>query len=305
MESPNSDQKIYEALAGIGSGLKPIRQIGRGSIGSVYVCEDGEGNRFAVKLMEISPMMDTLVLEWIIKAALATRSLAEDVNVVKVFNAGKTEHFYFIIMELINGGTLEDIVGNDNISLDEKLTLALKISEILQAIHNKGIVHKDLKPSNLLIDNNNQPYLTDFYLFPPEIAKKFSSMPHGTPYYMSPEQTSGKLVTALTDMYSFGVLLYELLTGEMPYADSPKNMVEMISAVNSGAIIPPSKRNKLIIPKLEAVILKLLAKDPKERYQNMHTVTEDIKACINNQPISFQYQTSLKDKILRWFKSSK
>lgn len=302
MNAQIQNEKIHEALEEISTGLQLIREVGRGSVGTVYVCEDSAGKRLAIKLMDISPMMDPLVFEGIINAALATRSLAEDVNVVKVIHAGKTKHFYYIVMEMINGGTLEDVVDDTNISFEEKLKIAVKIAKILQAIHARGIVHKDLKPSNLLVDFKNEPYLTDFYLFPPQVAKKFSSMPHGTPYYMSPEQTSGKLVTALTDMYSFGVLLYELLTGEMPYANNPKNISDMIKLVNEGEIVRPSKRNSHIDGKLEAVIYKLMNKDPKERYQNMQIVSDDLQACLNNQQISIKYKTSLKARILRFFK---
>jgi len=301
MGSQNENQKIIEALASLGSGFKLIRLVGRGSIGSVYECATSSGEYVAIKLMEITPMMDPLVFEGIIKVALETRSIAENVNVVKVINAGKTDRFYFIVMEMINGGTLEKIVGNNSISFEEKLRIAIEIAKILQAIHAKGIVHKDLKPSNLLIDENNTPFLTDFYLFPPQVAKKFSSMPHGTPYYMSPEQTSGHLVAALTDVYSFGVLFYELLTGVMPYVDTPKNIADTITVVQEGQIIRPSKKNKKINKKLEAVMLKLLERDPKQRYQKMKTVADDIIACLNKQDISIPYKTSLIGKLLRFF----
>jgi eukaryotic-like serine/threonine-protein kinase len=302
MTPKNGNQKIIEALKKIGAGLQLIRLLGRGSVGTVYECETSSGNHVAIKLMEITPMMDSLVFEGIIKAALATRSLSENVNVVKVIHAGKIDDFYFIIMDMINGGTLEKVVENKNIKFENKLHIAFQIAEIIQAIHAKGIVHKDLKPSNLLIDENNTPFLNDFYLFPPEVAQKFSSMPHGTPYYMSPEQTSGHLVTALTDVYSFGILLYELLTGAMPYLDTPKNITDMITVVNEGKIIRPSKQNKKIDNKLEAVMLKLIEKDPKQRYQNMKTVASDLKACLNKQDISIPYKTSIIDDFLRFFR---
>lgn len=295
-------EKIAAALKEIDPGLKLIRLVGRGSVGSVYECSDSSGTHIAVKLMEISPMIDPPVFAGIIQAAQATRSMAENVNVVQVFSAGKTEKFYYIIMEMINGGTLETMVNDTTIPLTNKLIIAEKIAEILAAIHSKGIVHKDLKPSNVLIDAQHTPFLNDFYLFHSQSGRNLKAMPHGTPYYMSPEQTKGQIVTVLTDFYSFGVLLYELFTGTMPYKEKPTNIPDMINVVNDGTIIPPAKKNRKINSKLEAVILKLLQKDPKERYQKMSVVAADLKACREGTPISIPYNNSLLSRFFGMFR---
>jgi len=293
-----NSQKVTDAIKEINENLHLLNTIGQGSIGTVYECMNNTGHSIAVKLMEITPMIDSIVFTRIIQAALDTRPLADKVNVVKVFSAGKTENFYFICMEMIHGSTLETLVNNQHVKLDEKLKIAAEIAKILAAIHSKGIVHKDLKPSNILLDQNNTPFLNDFYLFSSTKGQILKSIPHGTPYYMSPEQTNGQLVSCLTDVYSFGVLFYELLTGAMPYANAPKNISDMIKTVHEGNIIPPSKINKHIAPQVEAIILKLLEKDPQMRYQNMGAVEADIKAYI----IEKSCKKSFISKILHLFR---
>lgn len=295
-------ERIGKALKKIDEGYELIRLVGRGSVGSVYECRDASGKHIAVKLMDITPMIDPPVFASIIQAAQATRSLADNVNVVQVLSAGKTDNFYYICMEMINGGTLETIVNDSGIPLQKKMAIAVKIAEVLAEIHSKGIVHKDLKPSNILLDSDNTPFLNDFYLFHSQSGQNFKSMPHGTPYYMSPEQTGGQMVTVLTDVYSFGVLFYELLTGTMPYAESPQNIPEMINTVNEGKIVRPSQKNSGIDRKLETVMLKLLEREPKLRYQKMETVAADIQACIDGRPISIPYSSSFISKILGLFR---
>ena len=296
-----NNEEIIEALNSIGKGYQLIRLLGHGSVGSVYECKDSAEKHVAIKLMKINPMMDQHIFEEIIQAALATRYLSEKVNVVRVLAGGKIEDFYFILMEMINGETLETIVKDVNIPLHSKIKIAIKIADILAIIHSKGIVHKDLKPSNVLLDENNIPYLNDFYLHA-KSNKNVSFMPHGTPYYMSPEQANGQMVTALTDIYSFGVLFYELLTDSMPYEKSPHNIADMIAIVNEGKIIRPSLKNRKIERKLEAVMLKLLEKDTQKRYQTMVTVVVDIQACLSKKKLSFPYKNSIFDKFLHLFR---
>lgn len=299
----NKEKNILNTIKEINPEYQLLRLVGEGSIGSVYECKDADNKKIAVKLMAITPMIDPRVFEGIIKVAKATNSLAKKVNVVKVISAGKTKNFYYICMDMIEGSTLEEIVNDSNIPLEKKVKIAKEVAEILAAIHAKSIVHQDLKPSNILIDKNGTPFLNDFYLFHTQRHQKFSAMPQGTPFYMSPEQTGGQRVTALTDFYSFGVLLYEMLTGSIPYEKRPKNISDMIGIVNEGKIIPPSQKNNAISPILEAIILKLLERDPKMRYQKMETLAKDLQAYLDGKPISIttHVKKSIFDKFLNYF----
>ncbi|MBN1864035.1 MAG: serine/threonine protein kinase [Victivallales bacterium] len=295
---------VAALLSGIEGGLELVRTIGKGSLGTVYECADKNGTPLAVKLMQGSPMIEPDTFENIITAALKTRSISETTRVVKVISAGKIENFYYILMELFKGGTLEAVLAKNNLSIKDKVRIGAEIAKTLADIHSKGIVHNDLKPSNVLLDKDNVPYLNDFYLFVSRPSKPFSGMPQGTPYYMSPEQASGQIPAVTNDSYSFGVLLYELLTNSMPYREHPRNITEMIHVVTEGKIVRPSKKNSAINAKIEAIILKLLSRDLETRYRDMNVVASDLLASISGKQISIPYRKSMLSKVFTFFGSN-
>ena len=284
------NRKIVEILAKIGDGFKLSRIIGAGTVGTVCECRRSNGGVVAVKLMELTPMGTTAVFEEIIKAALATKPLNDEARVVRVFDAGKLPpSTYYIIMEMMEGGTLEDHTANVELSLEKKLGLAAKIADSIYAIHSKGIIHGDLKPSNILLSKDCEPFLNDFYLYSLS-SRPTPYMSIGTPFYMSPEQATGALITPKTDIYSFGVLLYEFVLGEMPYAVETDSIGGLIEEIRSGTIIEPSKKTNGISAKLEAVMLKLLEREPELRYTNMTIAAADIRACLDDSRISIPYK---------------
>jgi len=205
----------------------------------------------------------------------------------------------------MEGGTLEKVVEDPEVSLDRKLQISSEIAHTLSEIHKRGIVHGDLKPANVLMSPENKPYLNDFYLFPSRGAGTMPSMPLGTPYYMSPEQAKGSLITTASDVYSFGIMVYELLTRKMPYIIQPDNIQGMVQEITKGNIRPPSEANPEIDNKLEAVIMKLMEKNPAKRYSQMNAVAEDITACRNNKPISIPFKLSFWEKLTSIFSSEK
>ena len=294
-------EKISAILANIKDGYQLVRFIGQGSVGTVYECCDADNRSVAVKLMESSPMMDRSIFECIIQSALTTEKFSEEIDIVKVFDAGRCDNFYYIIMEMMPGGTLETVVADSAMPISEKLEFAAKIAETISEIHRHGIVHGDLKPENILLSAENIPYLNDFYLNPVRDDGLMPSMPIGTPYYMSPEQAKGAMLTPESDTYSFGVLLYELLTGRLPYLELHDNIQVMIKEITESPVYPLHKANKKSGSKIEAVTDKLLEKKPKNRYQNMAIVSDDIKACIENRPISIPYEKSFLQKIFSYF----
>lgn len=290
-----------EILKGIEEGYDFVKLLGQGSVGTVYECKNHEGKHVAVKLMEANPMMDNSVFENIVIAAIATQKIPETVNVVRVLSAGQEGPVYFIVMEMMEGGTLEGVVEDQSISFNRKLQISGEMAHILSEIHKRGIVHGDLKPANVLMSSQNKPYLNDFYLFPNRGAGTMPSMPLGTPYYMSPEQAKGTLITTASDVYSFGIMVYELLTGEMPYILEPDNIQGMVQEIMDGNLNLPSKANSQIDNKLEAVILKLLEKKPSNRYHQMNVVAKDLFACLNKKPISIPYNLTFFEKITSLF----
>ncbi len=262
---PLSDIDI--ALLSIGEGYERIAEIGRGSVGVVYSCRRAgseEAPGVAVKLMSPSPIMDIGVFDGIIDAALATRPLADKAAVVPVIEAGKNRDgkFYYITMKLMDG-TMASLIGDERSSFQEKCDFAAKIAAALDVVHSNGVVHGDLKPPNVLLEGG-APFLNDFYLAPWRLGVAAPST-RGTPYYMSPEQASGRPVTPASDLYSLGVLLYQLFTGEMPYRKNPENLSEMIDAVREDTPPPPSSRNTGVDCDLDEVVMRLLEKNPADR----------------------------------------
>lgn len=286
--------KILERLASIEKGFELVRVIGQGTVGTVCECHDSEGRTVAVKLMELTPMGTPAVFEGIIKAALATKPLADEANVVRVFSTGKVPPTtYYIVMEMMAGGTLENYTARIQLSLKHKLDMAAKIADSLYAIHFKGLIHGDLKPSNILLSAEGEPYLNDFYLYSHDTsAMPTPYMSIGTPFYMSPEQASGALVTPKTDIYSFGVMLYEFVTEKMPYASGMDSIGSLIEEITNGEIVPPSKKTRGLSPKCDAVMIKLLEKDPDLRYRDMALVAADIRGCRDDSDISVTYKKS-------------
>ena len=298
-------EKILNLMKNLEEGYTVVRILGKGSIGTVYECRNSSSKSFAVKIMETTPMMDPSVFDGIVDAAEATSKLSRDIKVVHVFSAGKIEQHYYIIMEMMHGGTLEKFIGNPDISFEEKLRIASQTAETIYDIHSRGILHGDLKPENILMSLDSVPYLNDFYLYPARAnSNVMPNMPLGTPFYMSPEQAKGASVTPQSDIYSFGVLTYELLTGRMPYTTKPDNIRELIKKITAGEIVPPEKVEKSINSKLSAVMLKLLAKTPEKRYRNMREAADDIKACIENRPVSVEYKHTLLEKITLIFQKN-
>jgi serine/threonine protein kinase len=294
-----------EVLKEIEDGYSFVKLLGQGSVGTVYECKNHQGKHIAVKLMETNPMMDSEVFESIVVAALATQKIPESVNVVKVLSAGRKGPIYYIVMEMMEGGTLEQVVESESISFERKLQISGEIAHTLSEIHKRGIVHGDLKPENVLMSAKNRPYLNDFYLFPSRGASSMPSMPLGTPYYMSPEQAKGTLITTASDVYSFGIMIYELLTGKMPYLLEPDNIQGMVQEIIKGNLNPPSNSNPKVDNKLEAVILKLLEKNSSNRYHQMNIVAEDLFACLNKKTISIPYKLTLREQISSFFSKKK
>lgn len=282
--SPNIDTILRSA----GKGYESVEEIGQGSVGVVYACRPAGSKGapdVAVKLMSPSPMMDIDLFDGVIDAALATRPLADKVAVVPVLEAGKTQDgHYYIAMKLMDG-TMERFIGDGPLTFAGKCAFAAEIATALDGIHSNGVVHGDLKPPNVLLADA-RPFLNDFYLAPRRLGGRVAST-RGTPYYMSPEQATGRPVTPASDIYSLGVLLYELFTGEMPYRRTAENLSEMIGIVTEGDIIPPSSRKQTVNRGLDEIIMGLLGKEPDDRpsraslaasaFAEIATMTEDVE----------------------------
>lgn len=280
--------------------------LGHGARGVVYQAVDAEGNQVALKVMTELPNMIPAEMQRFLREANASKKLRRHPHIITVYDTGKHGTDRYICMELVpKGWNLKRLMHAETVSLDRALELAVGIADALAFAHDEGVFHRDLKPSNVLINEFGDPLLADFGLAKTldcdELTLTGEFM--GTPRYMSPEQVSrgNKHVGAASDQYSFGVLLYELLTGSFPYpVDAGMGFLEVAETIRDTPPLPPRRLNKEIGTDLEAIVLRLLEKDPKHRYRTMHAVTRDLKAYLQGDRVSARRRT-WGERLDRWF----
>ena len=245
-----------------------IGRIGSGGMADVYEAEDTQlGRRIALKLLYRRFAEDPDFVERFRREASSAAALNHP-NVVQVFDRGEWDGTYYIAMELLEGRNLKDIVREYG-ALEPAVAvdIVLQILRAARFAHRRGVVHRDIKPHNVIVDAEGRAKVTDF-----GIARAGSSdmtetgLIMGTAQYLSPEQAQGHPVDARSDLYSIGVVLYELLTGAVPF--DAESTVSIALKQVSEEPVPPRVRNPAVPPALEAVCLRALRKDPYERYQD-------------------------------------
>src|SRR5829696_911121 len=243
-----------------------LRRIGSGGMADVYCAEDIQlGREVALKLLYRRFAEDAEFVERFRREASSAAGLQHP-NVVQVFDRGEWDGTYYIAMEYLAGRNLKQVV-RDHGSLDPALAadIVLQILKAARFAHRRGVVHRDIKPHNVIVDDDGRAKVTDFGIAragASDMTETGSIM--GTAQYLSPEQAQGHPVDARSDLYSIGVLLYELLTGVVPFdADSP---VTIALKQVSEEPLPPSQLNPAISPQLEDVVIRALQKDPAYRY---------------------------------------
>jgi serine/threonine-protein kinase len=256
-----------------------VRRIGSGGMADVYCAEDKHlGREVALKVLHRRFAQDAEFVERFRREASAAAGLQHP-HVVGVYDRGEHEGTYYIAMEYLRGRTLKDVVANEA-PIDQLRAIALG-TQILQAAafaHRNGVVHRDFKPHNVIVDGQGNAKVTDFGIAragASEMTETGSIM--GTAQYLSPEQAQGQEVTARSDVYSIGIMLYELLTGRLPFngdsavAIALKHMSEPPPAMGQDGL--------RIEPNLEAVVLGALAKDPDARWQTADDFAGALEAC--------------------------
>ncbi len=245
-----------------------VRKLGSGGMADVYMAEDQQlGRRVALKVLHRRFAEDEQFVERFRREASSAAGLSHP-NLVAIFDRGEWDGTYYISMELVEGRTLKEIVREKGPAPPEAaVDLTLQILRAARYAHKHGVVHRDIKPHNVLIDQDGRVRVTDFGIAragTSDITETGSVM--GTAQYLSPEQAQGRPVDERADLYAIGIVLYELLTGQVPFdADSPVTVaLKQVSEMP----VPPAELVPAIPPAIDAVVLHALEKDPDRRWQN-------------------------------------
>ncbi len=253
-----------------------LGKIGTGGMADVYKAKDHKLNRFvAVKVLKPEFREDTTFIRKFRSEAQAAAGLTHP-NIVNVFDVGDDEGVYYIVMELIEGITLKEYISKKGrLSIKEATSIAIQVSMGLEAAHSHGVVHRDVKPQNIIISTDGKVKVTDFGIARAASSNTISSNVMGSVHYSSPEQVRGGYSDEKSDIYSLGITLYEMVTGRVPF-DGDTTVAIAIKHLQE-EMVPPSIYSEDLPYSLEQIIFKCTQKSVGRRYERMEEVIADLK----------------------------
>ena len=286
----------------LGDRYEIIEEVGVGGMAKVYKALDTVLNRYvAVKVLKNEYMEDQDFLRKFAMEAQSAASLTH-ANIVSVFDVGSSyvdgRKYNYIVMEYVDGKTLKDIIDEKQIlPIEDIVNYGVQIASALECAHKNGIIHRDIKPHNMLIDKSNNLKATDFGIarISSSATLTYTSTVLGTVHYISPEQAKGKFIDEKSDIYSLGVVLYQMATGEVPF-DAP-NAVGIALKHIQDPLVPPINLRHDLPQGLNDIIVKAMAKDPNDRFKSATELKEMLK---NYQSYSSDlYQKTTKNPIIK------
>jgi serine/threonine-protein kinase len=280
---------------------KIVDRLGKGSVGEVYLAHDPRIDRkVALKVLHKEHLASKEIIKRFVKEAKAIGRLSHP-NIVNVYDVGKDHGTIYIAMEFLEGNPLNKVIQSKKLDITSIVEIGRQVAAALDYAHQKGIVHRDIKPSNLMVTDTNQVKLTDFGIAHFEDAsitlQTCTGDILGTPAYMPPEQVAGQDVDGRSDLYSLGVILYELIVGRRPFVEN--TLTALFKAITQHNLIPPEKVNPSIPSDLSDIVLKSMDKNPNRRYQSGAELISALSTHLPGEKIDFK-PLGGKQKIMRF-----
>jgi tetratricopeptide (TPR) repeat protein len=286
---PNPAVNLDSLVPGttLGGRYEILKMLGEGGMGAVYKARDVEVDRVvALKVIRPEYANRPEILARFRQELVLARQITHK-NVIRIFDLGQAEGIRYITMEYVEGQDLYSLLGSAQLPLERRVQIAREICKALEAAHEQGVVHRDLKPQNIMVDNNGRVLVMDFGIARSmeDVGLTHTGALVGTPAFMSPEQAKGEKIDTRTDLFSFGVIFYEMLTGKPPY-ESETLMGLLLKRVQERPTAP-IELDKQIPQALSDIVLKCLAVDREERYQTAAEIIRDFEGWLGD-PATFR-----------------
>ena len=270
----------------IGDRYEIQEQVGAGGMADVYRAKDHVLERdVAVKILKPEFAEDKTFVSKFRQEAQAAAGL-EHPNIVNIYDVGFENNLYYIVMEYVQGITLKTYISKKGrLNYKEVLSIAIQVARGIEAAHNKGIIHRDIKPQNIIISNEGKVKVTDFGIAKAATSKTMSTDAMGSVHYISPEQARNGYVTKQSDIYSLGIVMYEMVTGKVPF--DGETAVSIAIQHLQGHMTKPSELVDDVPVSLEHIIEKATQKSPERRYPTMGDLLVDLKKALINPDEDF------------------
>lgn len=270
----------------LGGRYELLEKIGEGGMSEVYKAKCNKLNRFvAVKILKKQFADNKDIAQKFKREATAIANLS-DANIVNILDVGTQDDIDYIVMELVTGKTLKELINySGKLTYNTAIKIALQIAKALDCAHRNNIIHRDIKPQNILVTENGEVKVTDFGIAKSTDSQTITNTTSiiGSAHYLSPEQAKGTYIDFRSDIYSFGIVLYEMVTGRLPFeGDSP---VTVALKHLQEEPIPPKNINSAIPDSLNKLILKAIEKEPIKRYQNAKEMIQDLQKIQENPDV--------------------
>ena len=276
-------------------GYRIIRKLGAGAMATVFLAKQESLDRpVAIKVLPKKFSENVDFLERFYKEGRAAAKL-NDANIVQAYDVGKSGEYHYFVMEYVDGTTVYDqIIEKKKLSEQEAIPIIRQVAKALQHAHDRGFIHRDIKPKNIMISKRGDVKLADLGLARAlddhQAAEEEAGRAYGTPYYISPEQIRGKKdITPAADIYGLGATLYHMVTGNVPFPG--KNPSDVMHRHLKQELVPPDHINSTLSAGFSQVIEMMMAKDVSQRYQNATDLIEDLDAVASGGSPQFAQPT--------------